>query len=71
MRRIPIPNKLDVGALRLRLCLCLSYPIIEVLLGEVSAMMASSATKTYFSLFYSSCEMATIRAMVNRQLALR
>jgi len=42
-----MPNKLDLGALRLYL----SYPIIEVLLGEVSAMTASSNNNCIYSLF--------------------
>ena len=53
--RCLIPNKLDFGALRLYL----SYPTIEVLLGEVSAILASSNNSCVFIFIYSSCVLAT------------
>ncbi len=49
--RFLIPNKLELGAQRLYL----SYPTIEVLLREVSAISALSNNYVYLSLFNSSC----------------
>ena len=48
--RFLIPNKLDIEALRLYL----SYPTIEVLMGEVSAISASSNNNCIYSFYFFS-----------------